>query len=112
MSVYLLRDLPSAAQVQNVLEAWGNYIKLAVGVARGVVAGEGEWQAKCEEPLLEGGSRQNDGWGADKYPGSRTLTFAALINIRPHQRNRSLEIQDTVLRARVERVIRRMIEGP
>ncbi len=63
--VHLLRDLPSAAQIQEMLEAQGNYIKLAVDVARDVVAGGGEYHADCEESLLEDGSRQDDIWGAD-----------------------------------------------
>jgi hypothetical protein len=94
-----------------MLEAHGSYIKLAVDVARGIIAGGGEYHADCEEILLEDGSRQEDIWGADWYPESRTVTFGALINIRPRQGNRSMEIQDAALRATVERVVRHIFEG-
>ncbi len=77
-----------------MLEPQVSYIKLAVDVARGILAGGGEYHADCEEILLENGSRQEDIWGADWYPENRTVTFGALINIRPREGNRSMEIED------------------
>lgn len=47
---------------------------------------------------------------ADWYPETRTVTFGALINIRPRQNNRSMEIQDPGVRMRVERVIRTLFD--
>ncbi len=64
-----------------MLEVQLTYIKLAVDVERGIVAGGGEYHADCEEVLLEDGSLQENIWGADWYPESRTVTFGALINI-------------------------------
>ena len=94
-----------------MLEAQITYIKLAVDVARGVLAGGGEYHADCEEVLLEDGSAQENIWGADWYPDSRTVTFGALINIRPRQDNRSMEVRDATLRARIEHVVRTVFEG-
>ena len=54
--------------------------------------------------LLEDGSRQADLWGANYYPGrgrERCIEYTALINIRPAQGNRSMEIQDPATRQRV-----------
>ena len=62
-------------------------------------------------PEFERGSRQEDTWGADWYPDTRTVTFGALINIRPRQNNRSMEVRDPALRARIERVVRAVFEG-
>ena len=61
--------------------------------------------------LLAQGSHQEDIWGADWYPDRRTVTFGALINIRPRQNNRSMEVQDAALRARIELVVRIVFEG-
>jgi hypothetical protein len=38
------------------------------------------------------------------------VTFGALINIRPRQDNRSMEVQDPILRARIEHVVRAVFE--
>ena len=111
MRLHLLRQAPTREQFQDMLEAQGSYIKLAVDVAQGVVVGGGEYHADCEEILLEQGSRQEDIWGADWYPESGTVTFGAPINIRPRQDNRSMEVQDPTLRARIEQVVRAVFEG-
>ena len=110
MKIRIIRQRATEQEVWDMLEALGTYIKLAVDVERGILAGGGEYHADCEEVLLEDGSLQEDIWGADWYPESRTVRFGALINIRPRQGNRSMEIQDPVLRRRVELVVRNLLE--
>jgi hypothetical protein len=48
--------------------------------------------------------------GADWEPATRTVTFGALINIRPRQGNCTLEIQDPALRARIEQIVRTIFD--
>jgi len=96
--------------MQEMLEELETYIKLAVDVERNILAGGGEYHADCEEVLLEDGSRQENVWGADWYPESRKVGFGALINIRPQQGNRGMEIEDPRLRERIETIIRTMLE--
>jgi hypothetical protein len=111
MRLHLLRRPSTQNQVQEMLEAQGSDIKLAVDVAQGLVVGGGEYHADCEELLLAQGSRQEDIWGAEWYPDRRTVTFGALITIRPRQDNRSMEVQDAALRARIEQIVRAVFEG-
>jgi hypothetical protein len=66
---------------------------------------------KCEQVLLEDGSRQEDIWGADWLPLSQEVQFEALINIRPRQNNPSMTILDPAIRARVEAIARQLLEG-
>lgn len=93
------------------MEMLESYIKLAVDVDRGVLAGGGAMHADCEAVLLEDGSQQEFIWGADWNPNSQEVTFESLINIRPRQNNRALELQDPELRARVEEIARRLLGG-
>jgi hypothetical protein len=79
-------------------------VKYVVDVARGVAAVGGEMHADAEQALLEDGSVQSDLWGANYYPGrgpEGCVEYTSLINIRPAQGNRSMEIQDAAVRARV-----------
>lgn len=79
-------------------------VKYVVDVERGVAAVGGELHADAEALLLEHGSRQSDLWGANYYPGlgpDECIEYTSLINIRPSQDNRSMEIEDATLRARV-----------
>jgi len=79
-------------------------VKYVVDVERGVAAVGGEMHADAEEALLEDGSRQADLWGANYYPGrgrEECIEYTSLINIRPAQGNRSMEIQEPAVRARI-----------
>jgi hypothetical protein len=94
-----------------MLEALGTYIKLAVDIERDTVAGGGMFHADCEAVLLDDGSRQEDIWGADWIPSTREVRYEALINIRPHQSNPSMEILDPSIRERLEAIARRLLES-
>jgi hypothetical protein len=94
-----------------MMEMLETYVKLAVDIEREVLAGGGAMQADCEAVLLEDGSQQEFMWGADWNPESQEVSIEALINIRPRQNNRSLELQDPELRAKVEQVTRKLLGG-
>jgi hypothetical protein len=110
--IHLLHEPATKEQIQEMLEIFANYIKLAVDVERGAVAGGGKLHADCEGVLLEDGSRQSDVWGADWVPASREVRYESLINLRPRQENRSVEILIPEVRARVEEIVRRLLETP
>ena len=93
-----------------MLTAQGSFIKLAVDVRRRLIAGGGEMHADCEAVLLEDGSNQLDIWGADWYPDDLTVGFESFINIRPRQGNRSMVVQDPVLRDLIEGIVREMLQ--
>ncbi len=80
---------------------FGDMVKLVVDVRQRLVAVGGELHADAEAILLDRGSKQADLWGANYYPGlgpEDCIQFTALINIRPTQGNRSMEVQDPGLR--------------
>jgi Protein of unknown function (DUF5674) len=82
-------------------------VKFVVDVARGVAAVGGELHADEEAVLLEHGSRQDDLWGANYYPGrgeDGCIEYTSLINIRPAQGNRSMLVEDEAARARLREI--------
>ncbi len=92
-----------------MMEELETNIKVAVDVERNILAGGGEYHADCEEVLLEDGSRQENIWGADWYPQPPKVEFGALINIRPHQGNRGMEIEDPKLQMKIETIVRQLL---
>ncbi len=87
-------------------------VKLVIDVERKRVAVGGELHADAEAILLEAGSRQVDVWGANYYPGlgpDQCLEYTALINIRPAQGNRSMEVQDPATRERIAVLVRALV---
>jgi hypothetical protein len=92
--------------MQQTLET---YIKLAVDVRLGILAGGGALHADCESVLLENGSAQEDVWGADWIPSTQQVTFESLINLRPRQKNFALEIMDPEIRKQVDEIARELL---
>ena len=79
-------------------------VKYVVDVERGIAAVGGELHADEEALLLERGSRQEDLWGANYYPGRGSggcIEFTSLINIRPARGNRGMTIEDPQVRERI-----------
>ncbi len=110
MKIHLVREPATKEQLAEMLEELQSYVKLAVDIERGILAG-GEWHADCEEVLLEDGSLQENVWGADWLPDKQIVRYESLINIRPRHNNSSLELKDPLLRQRVEKVVRDLLEG-
>ena len=101
------------AHLRALVDGWfGDMVKIVVDVQRRRIAIGGELHADAEALLLEDGSRQVDLWGANYYPGlgvSRCIEYTALINIRPAQGNRSMEIQDSTVRDTIRMIVRALI---
>lgn len=109
--IHIIHDRATKQQVGEMMEMLETYVKLAVDIECGILAGGGAMHADCEFVLLEDGSQQEFIWGADWNPATQEVTFEALINIRPRQNNRSLELQDPTLRAQVEKITRNLLGG-
>ena len=103
--IHIIRERATKQQMEEMLQVLETYVKLAVDLERGILAGGGALHADCEAALLEDGSRQEDVWGADWIPGAQQVTFESLINIRPRQNNPSLEILDSGIRERVSEIV-------
>ncbi len=109
--LHVIRMHATAREVEEMLEGVETYIKLAVDVRRGILAGGGVLHADCEAALLKDGSRQEDVWGADWNPAAQQVTFESLINIRPSRNNSSLEILDPAICARVAEITQQLLGG-
>ncbi len=109
--IHIIRSQATKQEMNEMMQMLGAYVKLAVDIRRGLLAGGGEMHADCEEVLLDDGSSQADVWGADWYPSSQSVRFESLINIRPRQNNRSMEILDPRLRQQVETIVQTLLGG-
>lgn len=112
MDLRIVREpIPIGEVVTAAGDGPGGMAKIVVDVGRGVLALGGELHADGEQVLLDDGSRQEDLWGANVYPGKTgvdQLEYTSLINIRPRQGNRSTVIADAGVRDRVRDVVQRL----
>ncbi len=110
----LVLDRPIEQEELRVLveRFFEDMVKYVVDVDRGVIAIGGELHADAEAMLLERGCRQADLWGANYLPGrgeERCIEYTSLINIRPAQDNRSMEVEDPRLKDRIRELTFRLI---
>lgn len=109
--IHIIREPATFEQMKEMLEMLETYVKLAVDIERGILAGGGAMHADCEAVLLEDGSRQDFIWGADWNPSAQQVTFESLINIRPRQNNPSMEILDPKIREQVAEITVKLLGG-
>jgi len=107
--IYIIREKAEPEQIKELLQILKTYIKLAVDIDRGILAGGGAMHADCESVLLDDGSQQEFIWGADWDPSAQQVTFESLINIRPRQNNPSMEILDSNIQSKVTEITRRLL---
>ena len=109
--IHIIRSRANEQQITGMLQTLERYIKLAVDIRRGILAGGGAMHADCEAVLLEDGSQQEYVWGADWDPTAQQVAFESLINIRPRQDNPSMEIIDSAIRQRVAEIAHQLLGG-
>lgn len=89
--------------------SFGSFVKVVVDVKREFLSADCELHLDCAEELIKDGSSSRDLWGANVYPENRQIDFISLINIRPADNNRSMEIKIPEIIEKVEAVIKKLL---
>lgn len=108
--IHVIRVRATKQQYDEMLAKLILYIKVAVDIRYGIVAGGGELHSDCEDALIAMGCRSEDIWGADWQPRSCEVRFESIINLKPRT-NRSTNILDPTIRNQVETLVRSLLEG-
>ena len=111
--ILIVREPVSVSAVQDLAQKWyGDMIKGVADVEKGTVALGGDWHIDANTVLIADGSQQSNVWGFNIYVherGDAALEYQSLINIRPAQGNRDMELQDAALRQKIHSIIERLI---
>ncbi len=102
-----LKELVEIARNQ-----FGDLVKAVVDIDREIIAIGGELHADEEAILLEQGSKQNNLWGINLWPGMKQeewVEFDSFINIRPSQNNRSREVENPKIRERIINILNKLV---
>lgn len=100
--------------IQTIREKHGSFfqtmVKIVVDVERKLLALDAEMHADLEELLLENESSQQELWGANLYfDRPDYIEFTSLINIRPGQGNKSMEVMDPAIRQKMQDIVHALI---
>lgn len=82
------------------------FTKAAIDIKKEVISLGGELHIDCFEELIKIGSEAKEIWGFNIYPDGH-LDFISLINIRPAENNRSMEIQNPEIRQKIETIVQK-----
>lgn len=109
MTVRILRSPMSRVELASIAEEqFGDMVKAVVDIQRGVMAIGGELHSDEEAALMDDGSRQEDLWGINLYPGESGrdwIEFDSVINIRPSLGNRSRTVEDPLRRKSIIEIV-------
>ena len=85
------------------------FIKVAVDIEREIISVDCELHSDCAEELVLDGSEYTNLWGVNIYPSDKKIDYISLINVRPANNNRSMEIKDPDIRKKIEDIIKRLL---
>ncbi len=101
------------AELARLAETGDGLVKADVDVSLGRLVVDIELHADGEAYLLESGSRQQDVWGINLYPNQygtdQFIEYESMINMRPRQGNRSMDVIDESVRAKIAHIVHRAI---
>lgn len=114
MDIQVIHTKISKSEIQKIAEQqFGNFVKAVVDIEKGIMAVGGELHADEEAILLENGSRQENLWGINLYPGKANhewIEFDSMINIRPAQGNSSREVDNPVIQQQIREIISKLTD--
>jgi Protein of unknown function (DUF5674) len=104
--------IPFADVISAAQRRFGDMVKAAVDVGRGVMALGGELHSDEEALLLEDGARQADVWDVNMFlgeTGDAWIEFDSMINVRPSANNRTRGVDDPAVQSRIRAVVDALI---
>ncbi len=111
--IIIVRDVVSADTLNDLADKWHKIlVKGVVDIDTGLIALGGEWHMDANNVLIAHGSQQPNIWGFNIYQdekGEDALEYISLINIRPAQGNRSMEVEDADIRAKMKNIIQKVV---
>lgn len=111
--IKIYKEKISAQELNSFLgDPFSDMIKFVADIKKGIVAMGGELHSDAEALLIQNGSAQSDLWGGNLYPnhlGEKRIEFTSMINIRPRQSNRSMEVKDPVLRDKISLIVSKLL---
>jgi hypothetical protein len=109
----LITDKITIAELKQLAQnIFGNFVKVVVDIEKGIMVVDAELHADEEALLLEQGSKQANLWGINIYPeasGDDRIEFNSMINIKPHQNNRTRGIDSVEIQAKILQIVNKLI---
>src|SRR3989338_1799991 len=109
MFMRIISEKISLDEIKIIARAgFGQMVKAVADIGRDIIAIDAEFHSDLEKLLLTDGSKQEDLWGINLYPGETGddfLEYDSMINLRPGQGNKSRGVDDPKIRQKIKEVV-------
>ena len=88
-------------------------VKAVVDINKKIMVVDAPMHSDEEAKLIKNGSKQEDLWGINLYPGKHGedfIEFDSMINIKPNQDNRSRDVGDPKIRKIIIQIVNKLVE--
>lgn len=114
MEIKIIKARISRKELSDIAsKQFGDLVKAAVDIEKGIMALGGELHMDEEVTLIEQeGSRQEHVWGVNLYPnksGDAFVEFDSMINLKPAVGNRSRSVDNIEIREKIQAVIGKLV---
>jgi len=109
---FITEPTPLKNLFENRQTGYVELLKFAVDIENMWIAIDGEMHADCETLLLEKGSKQENIWGGNIYPGNTEpdlLEFSSFINIRPSRDNPGMDVMNPEIREEIRKIVQQLL---
>lgn len=114
MDIKIIDKKISESELREIAkDFYGDMIKGVVDTERKIIAMGGEYHMDASMVLIDDGSKQQDVWGFNWYfdkNEDEQIEYISLINIRPTQGNKTMEVQDAFLRDKMKNIILKFLK--
>lgn len=110
---FLIKEKISKEAFQKIIDEspqGETMLKIVADIQKEIIALGCDFHMDCSEELFEDGSLTQNLWGANIYPKDKKIDFISLINIKPSENNRSMEIQSEEIKQKIEKIIKKFLD--
>ncbi|MBI4692280.1 MAG: hypothetical protein HY773_02485 [Candidatus Terrybacteria bacterium] len=107
----IIKEKISPEELERIFtnSSYDKVVKFVADIEKEILSIGCDFHMECAEELTEKEeSRQKNLWGANLYKDGR-IDFVSLINIKPLENNRSMEIQDIGIKKKVEEITKKLL---
>jgi len=110
----IVKDKVTLSELKEMAQKmFGNIVKAVVDTEKEIIAVDAPMHADQEAELINKGSRQENLWGINLYPGksgSDFIEFDSIINLKPNQNNRTRGIDDLKIREKIIKIVEKLVQ--
>ena len=114
MNIKIITEKITKLELEELAkEFYVEMVKGGADIEKGIIALGGEWHIDANIVLMDDGSKQENLWGFNIYLNkekSEMLEYNSLINIRPKQGNKSMEIESEEIRNKIFEIVNKLVE--